>query len=53
MMKQLKLSREEAHFLLEYIKMEDCMAKRNIEMLCAKELNKLSQEQVLIQIIES
>jgi hypothetical protein len=65
-MKKLKLSKEEAHALLEYIAMEDCMAKRNMETLCAKEIKKyldwvdkkgkkhgLSQEQVLVQIIKS
>lgn len=66
MMKKSKLSKEVAHFLLEYIEMEDCAAKRNIEILCSKELKiyfdwidkyskeyGLSQEQILFQMIES
>lgn len=65
-MEQLKISKEVAHVLLEYITMEDCRAKRNMEALCGKKINSylekidkycetkgLTQEQFLINIIEN
>ena len=65
-MKQLTISKEVARVLLEYIAMEDCLAKRNMEILCKQEINSyfeeidkyckiksLTQEQFLINIIEN
>lgn len=65
-MKDLKISKEVAHVLLEYIAMEDCRAKRNMEALCGKKINSylakidkyfqkegLTQEQFLVNIIEN
>lgn len=65
-MEQLKLSKGVARVLLEYIAMEDCRAKRNMEALCGRKINSylkkideyckkegLTQEQVLINIFET
>lgn len=65
-MKQLKISKGVARVLLEYIAMEDCRAKSNMEALCGKKINSylkkidkycekqgLNQEQVLVKIIEN
>lgn len=64
-MKQLKISKGVARVLLEYIAMEDCRAKSNMEELCGKKINSylekidkycekegLPQEQVLVNILK-
>lgn len=65
-MQELKISKDIAKVLLEYIMMEDCLAKKNIRILCGKEINsylekinkyceikKLTQEQVLVNILKT
>jgi hypothetical protein len=65
-MENLKISKDIAKALLEYIAMEDCMAKKNMNAICGEEIkvylkliNKeckkenLSQEQILTNIIEN
>lgn len=65
-MEELKISKRVAKLLLEYIAMEDCRAKRNIDALCGKKINSylkkidkycekegLTREQVLVNIFEA